>query len=40
VVFFPENVVEGHRVVFIERNPAVIAAHATGRRTASLLVPP
>src|SRR5262249_40064589 len=37
-ICFPANVVDGHRVFFIERNERVLAAAAGGRRTAALLV--
>jgi hypothetical protein len=40
VVFYPENRVDGRRVLFVERRPEVIAAHSKGLRTAGLLVPP
>lgn len=39
-IYFPDNVVDGRRVFFVELNPGVIAAHRQGRRTATLLVPP
>src|SRR5262249_1237703 len=40
VIFFPDNVVDGRRVYFVERNPAVLAELCPGRRTTSLLVAP
>jgi hypothetical protein len=39
-IFFPGNRVDGHRVYFVEPDPAVRSAAATGARTATLLVPP
>jgi len=39
-IFFPENVVEGRRVYFVERRPAVIESVRSGKRMGSLLVPP
>lgn len=39
-IFFPENQVDGHRVYFVEPNPAVRAAAAAGVRSATLLIPP
>lgn len=39
-LFFPDNVVDGRRVFFVERNPSVIEALRHGRRTATLLVAP
>ena len=39
VAFFPENTVDGRRVYFIQRNPAVIEALRDGRRTRDLFVP-
>jgi len=40
IIFFPDNVVDGRQVFFIEREPSVIEAHRGGRRTATLLIPP
>jgi hypothetical protein len=42
IITEPQNVVRGHRVYFLETNPAAIAAFRTrpDRRTASLLVGP
>ena len=37
VIFYPHNIVRGHRVLFVERDPAVIDG-LHGRRTAGLLV--
>jgi hypothetical protein len=40
VIYYPENVVLGHRVTFTERNAQVIEVLKDGKRTAGLLVPP
>jgi hypothetical protein len=37
MMFFPENVVDGRRVVFTDPDPKVVAAHALGR-SASLII--
>jgi hypothetical protein len=39
-IFHPDNSVEGRRVYFVERRPAVRARMADGRRTAALVVAP
>jgi hypothetical protein len=38
VVYYPDNVVNGHRVRFAERNPEIIEWYSKGRRTADLFV--
>jgi hypothetical protein len=38
VVFFPDNIVDGKRVYFIEDQAAVRHAGRTGKRTADLFV--
>lgn len=37
VIYFPENVVDGHRVYFLEADPKVIEGARNSRRTAELL---
>jgi len=39
-IVFPENVVDGHAVTFVERNPVVLEALREGRRTGTLLMRP
>jgi hypothetical protein len=39
-IWSPSNVVAGHRVVFVERDPTVVTTAANGRRSADLLVGP
>lgn len=40
VLLHPENAIRGRPVRFVERDPAVLAVAARGRRLAGLLVPP
>jgi hypothetical protein len=40
VVFFPDNVVDGRRIFFVEPDADVVAATQAGKRTATLIVPP
>ena len=40
VIFNRSPVIDGRRVYFVDRRPEVIAACASGKRTAGLLVPP
>lgn len=39
-IFFPDNVVEGRRVFFVEADSEVRDATRSGKRTATLIVPP
>ena len=39
-IYFPDDVVDGRRVVFEVADPKVVAATRGGRRAASLIVPP
>ncbi len=39
-IFFPDNIVDGRRVFFAEKEPSVIEMHQHGRRTDTLLVAP
>jgi hypothetical protein len=38
-IFYPDNVVAGRRVYFVDDNPDTLAAAQRGRRTRTLLVP-
>lgn len=40
IIFFPENTVDGRRVLFVEKDPEVLERAKIDRRLASLLVPP
>lgn len=39
VIYFPDNIVDGRPVYFVETRPSVLAATARGRRTRTLVVP-
>jgi hypothetical protein len=40
VIYYPDNIVDGKRVVFVERDPLVREWAQKGRRSRTLLVPP